>query len=523
MMRTVKLIFRCGGADIPVCPKDRGTTGRQECLPHRTQWCVSVRPGEKHGLAGLSSLAVILAITGLAQAKNVDLSTVPNRNTVQLTIYNSEDLTLVRETRKVSFKPGVNPLQFSWANTLIDPTSVRLQFLTNADKLDLLDTTFPHDKPQMLFWNVNSEIDGEATVEISYFTSGISWSADYVCVANPAETEMGFEGFVRISNRSGEEYEDAEVRLVVGRINLVEKIAQLARLPVSDVSRMPAADKKEARGRVLMESLSRRDVEFSARGFGGRSLGEKPKEIAKEGLSEYFIYTIEGTETILNGWSKRMRSFEGTTVPFKIQYRYRPAEYGDRLVRMYLLTNDKQSKLGVTPLPDGVVRVFRNNGRDGLSFLAAQPVKYIPIGDKIELNLGSDPEVVFELVKLRTWRGDLWEQVYGASAFKRVDEPGVQIDVNSSMAGWDEHALFSQRVRNYTRKPIDLEVRRTFPGHVVFRSELPAKNFDYQTVEYMAAVKPGEKADLLYEITGHQGRNAKQGNITIERAAVKAP
>ena len=45
------------------------------------------------------------------RAENVDLSTVPARNTVQLTIYNSEDLTLVRETRKVTFKPGPNPLQ----------------------------------------------------------------------------------------------------------------------------------------------------------------------------------------------------------------------------------------------------------------------------------------------------------------------------------------------------------------------------------------------------------------------------
>ena len=51
--------------------------------------------------------------------------------------------------------------------------------------------------------------------------------------------------------------------------------------------------------------------------------GRNPKQIIKEGLSEYFIYTIEGTETIPNGWSKRMRSFQGQTVPFKIQYRYR--------------------------------------------------------------------------------------------------------------------------------------------------------------------------------------------------------
>ena len=90
---------------------------------------------------------------------------------------------LVRETRKVTFKPGANPLQFSWANTLIDPTSVELRFRHRPDKLDVLDTTFPHDKPQMLYWNVQSEIDGEATIEITYFTSGISWSADYLCIA----------------------------------------------------------------------------------------------------------------------------------------------------------------------------------------------------------------------------------------------------------------------------------------------------------------------------------------------------
>ena len=42
-------------------------------------------------------------------------------------------------------------------------------------------------------------------------------------------------------------------------------------------------------------------------GRGGRALDEK--QIIKEGLSEYFIYTIEGTETIPNGWSKQLRSF----------------------------------------------------------------------------------------------------------------------------------------------------------------------------------------------------------------------
>ena len=249
-------------------------------------------------------------------------------------------------------------------------------------------------------------------------------------------------------------------------------------------------------------------------------MGEQPKEVVKEGLGEYFIYTIEGTETIRNGWSKRMRSLEAAKVPLKIQYRYRPAEYGEQLVRMYLLTNNKDSKLGTTPMPDGTWRVFRRNG-DGLSYLVAQNIKYVPIGDKIELNLGVDPEVIFELVKLKTWRDNIWMQVNGTNIFRRADRPGVQIEINSSVAGWDDRTLFAQRVRNYTKKPINLEIRRTFGGHVVFRSELEAKNHDFQTVQFTAAVQPGQRTDLLYEIVQRQGYNARQSNVTVERAAVE--
>ena len=50
----------------------------------------------------------------------VDLVTLPTREGTQLTIYNSEDITMVREHRLLTVKEGVNRIQFSWANTLID-------------------------------------------------------------------------------------------------------------------------------------------------------------------------------------------------------------------------------------------------------------------------------------------------------------------------------------------------------------------------------------------------------------------
>lgn len=467
----------------------------------------------------LPALGITLAVVFAGEklfARNVDLSTVPDRATVQLTIYNSEDLTLVRETRKVSFKRGVNPLQFSWANTLIDPTSVELNFTTDKDKLEVLDTTFPHDKPQMLYWNVQSEIDGEAVIEITYFTSGITWAADYVLTADREEQAVDFQGFVRVTNNSGEDYENAQVRLVVGKVNMVEKIAQLARISMSEVAGLKKYEREQLRFRAARDMCQKAPAEAPA-GASMPPRADQPKEIIKEGLSEYFIYTIEGTETVANGWSKRMRSLPLVQSPLKIQYRYREQDYGPQLVRMYLLRNDKESKLGATPLPDGIVRIFRDNGRDGLSFLSSQSVKYVPIGDRIELNLGPDPEVVFELVKLRVWRDNIWMHLDGTDIFRSVDDGSMQIELNSSVAGWDEHAAYTQRVRNYTAKPIDLEVRRSFDGHAVFRSGLAAKSRDYRTIEYTAAIPAGEKAELAYEIVLHQGRNAKQSYVSVEQ------
>jgi hypothetical protein len=210
-----------------------------------------------------------------------------------------------------------------------------------------------------------------------------------------------------------------------------------------------------------------------------------------------------------------MRSFAKPAVPLKIVYRYRVPEYGDQLVRLFLLVNDKDSTLGETPLPDGIVRVFRLNDSGGLSFRVAQQIRYVPIGDQFELNLGPDPEVIFQWIKLRTWRTHIWMRLRGASVMRRVGDDRVKIPVNSSVAGWNDHSYYAQRIRNYTDKPIHVEVRRTLPGHVVFRSALNAKKHDYRTVEYQCTVAPGQKADLRCEIVQHQGRNRKQDNVTL--------
>jgi hypothetical protein len=266
------------------------------------------------------------------------------------------------------------------------------------------------------------------------------------------------------------------VRLVVGEINLVEKIADLARRGLISAGERDDYLAGRRRGQAFQEEEAR--TEFYRAAGKAMSAPAEPKQIVKQGLSEYFIFTIPGEETVRHGWSKRMRLFEGKKVPFQIVYRYRPAEYGEQLVRLFILRNDEKSKLGSTPLPDGVVRLFRDNGRDGLSFLTAYQTKYVPIGQEIELNLGRDPEVVHERVRLRAWRDNFWFRGRKPKLFFSPTK-GHRIEPGYSVAGWDDHERWVERIRNYRSKPIQVEIRRSYGGHVVFASDLGPKLYDY--------------------------------------------
>ena len=435
--------------------------------------------------------AVVTAIlAGAALARNIDLVTLPPRDTVQLTIYNSEDLTLVKETRSITFKKGANRLQFSWAETLIDPTSVYFRPLEHEDAIEVLDTTFPGDRPQVLIWNVDSKFEGQAKVEVSYFTSGISWSADYVMITNPEETQMACDGYVTVINNSGEDYEGAQVRLVVGVVNLVEKIAQLAQ---GGPPPAPGALRTELRGRAMRKAVA----EAEGAAMFAADAAAAPR-IVKEGLSEYFIFTVEGEQTVKNGWSQRMVSFKAREVPFEILYRYRPHQYGPRPVRFFILANDEEHKMGESPLPDGVIRVFRDNGKNGLAYYTTQSTKYIPIREKVELNVGTDDEIVYERVVLDVTRKNF---IFGGSPPRVV--------------GWDEFREWQEEVRNYRAKPIKMEIRHVLPGDVEFWMKDAPRLFDYHTVEYVVEVPARQKQKWVTEGLHHLGQNQKQNQVKL--------
>ncbi|MHC4157045.1 MAG: DUF4139 domain-containing protein, partial [Planctomycetota bacterium] len=339
-------------------------------------------------------LLITVVMANVGEAK-VDLVTLPSRDTVQLTIYNSADLTLVRESRALTLKNGKNALQFSWENTLIDPTSLEMLPKANADKIDIADLTYPPRVRNLGLWNIHSGISGNVPVEITYLTSGLSWRAFYMGTLTENEETMRLQAYVRVTNNSGEDYENAQTRLIVGKVHILDQIAELARrqYPYGRPGAVMYDVERKGRVRGAKKEFDRLE---GLRMPSADMLG-KPKEIRKEGLSEYFLYTIEGTETIRTGWSKRLLSFDKSEVPVVNLYKYEQERYGNSVVRFLSFKNDEEHKLGDTPIPGGMLKVYRGvDEEQHLGYVGQSAFKYIPVDEDVELNLGAVADVVVE-------------------------------------------------------------------------------------------------------------------------------
>jgi hypothetical protein len=407
------------------------------------------------------ALMILMAMTGIGRAK-VDLVTLPTRDTVQLTIYNSADMTLVRESRALTLKDGANKLQFSWANTLIDPTSLEMLPKANANKIDIANLTYPPRVRNLGLWNIDSGVSGEVPVEITYLTSGLSWRAFYMGTLTEDEKTMRLKGYVRVTNNSGEDYENAQTRLIVGKVHILDQIAELARrqypygrpgqVPMPPA--MPAPMEEDTRrARAVMEKVA-------------GAMPSRPKEVKKEGLSEYFLYTIEGTETIPNGWSKRLLSFDVDKVPVINLYKYEEERYGPSVVRFLSFKNDEEHKLGETPIPGGMLKVYRGVGDQGhLSYTGQSSFKYIPVDEDVELNLGPVANLVVE-PKLMDFKTE-----------------NYRFDRRGNVSGWDEIHTFKIEVRNTREINVKVEIKRNF-------------NTQYWDIDYSGDFGEFEKVDL---------------------------
>jgi hypothetical protein len=339
---------------------------------------------------------------------------------------------------------------------------------------------------------IHSEVGGQVPFELTYFTSGLVWRAFYMGTLSQDEKMMRLEGYVRINNGSGEDYEDAQTRLVVGRVHLLDQIANLARhqypyrSPVSHVfsggkgGRKAGEDYHWPSTFDLNPSIVLHDVE------------QKPKEVRKEGLSEYFLYTIEGTETIPDQWGKRLLSFKTDEIPVTSLYKYDEQRWGAQAIRFISFANDQEHKLGGTPMPDGTVRVYgRADGEGHLSYVGAMDVKYIPVGEKVELNLGPA-----RLVEVKPVLMDY-----------RIENH--TFDSKGNISGWDDVQTWKIEIANTRPLPVEVEVTRGFgtPNWTLKSADkdVSYEKYDATHARFKLTVEPRSKRVFEYTVTTYHG------------------
>ena len=128
---------------------------------------------------------------------------------------------------------------------------------------------------------------------------------------------------------------------------------------------------------------------------------EAPKQVVKQGLSEYFLFTIEGREDIKDKEPKRLMALKAAEVPLECLYKLTDRD-GDsqQFTKFYRFKNiklldDRARRRNSPPwrilacrlCPTEWCGSSRSTNKD-LAYVGGTETKYVPIGDRVEVNVG---------------------------------------------------------------------------------------------------------------------------------------
>jgi hypothetical protein len=306
------------------------------------------------------------------------------------------------------------------------------------------------------------------------------------------EKSMRLQGYVRVTNNSGEDYENAQTRLIVGQVHMLDKIADLARQQYPYGSPISFHGDRWADMVGGMGGYGGGGMGMMGRmgGYSGAAIFDmEPKEIIKEGLSEYYLYTIEGTETIPNGWGKRLLSFETEDIDIESLYKYDERRWGNQTMRFVKFANDIEHNLGETPIPDGNIRIYGQTDENGyLYYVGRTDIKYIPVNEEVELNLDSA-----RLVEVKPTLMDYKTDNY-------------LFDPNENIIGWDEIRTWKIEITNTRTLPVKIEITRDFDTSFwTLACDIPYEKYDITRTRFNLDIEPRTKKSFEYTVTTYHG------------------
>ncbi|MEM7403723.1 MAG: hypothetical protein AAF458_00460 [Pseudomonadota bacterium] len=230
----------------------------------------------------LSALGLIasIAVSDIALAR-IKLITLPARERVEIKL-ESPAGTLVEEERLVPLVRGSNQIDFSWANSQIDPGSLVFQIEAENGAAQVLSVSYPPNE-NALVWHVSASEAGPARVRISYLLAQLKQTFNYRATADRDERLLDFSQYVRLRNDAPETFGDSGIWL--GRDQRIERpiegqqtrevlVRRWPRIPVektytADLARFGWDDTKKQTLKIAMHYVLRNDRQS---GLGERAL-----------------------------------------------------------------------------------------------------------------------------------------------------------------------------------------------------------------------------------------------------------
>ncbi|MEO6435985.1 MAG: hypothetical protein ABIP55_09515 [Tepidisphaeraceae bacterium] len=214
--------------------------------------------------------AGVFASPTLARIK---LITLPVRERVEIQL-DHDTATLVEEERIVPLVKGENQVDFSWANTQIDPNTIVFRVVAPPDKPDVkvLSVSYPPNEAALV-WSVGAAESGPARVRISYLLGNLDKSFNYRAVATKDEKTLVLAQYMRLKNFANEEFGSTNLWAGFGKeflkpIGLNETkemlMARFENVPVKktytcDVSEFGWLDQPQQKLRVPMHYVLKND------------------------------------------------------------------------------------------------------------------------------------------------------------------------------------------------------------------------------------------------------------------------
>ena len=300
-----------------------------------------------------------------------------------------------------------------------------------------------------LVWSLRNKGAASQKVETSYLTTGLSWSADYVCVVDAADTRTDLTGWVTLDNTSGATYANARLKLVAGDIHRAEP---------------------DVRAQAMRMEMA---------------VGKAQQAFAEESFFEYHLYTLDRPATVKDRQTKQIALMEAAGVPLRKIYLltgepgYYQMKLGtlgtDQKVGVHLeIDNTQKNGLGM-PLPRGVVRLYKKDGSGSLQFIGEDRIQHTAKDEKITLKVGD----AFDVVADRT-----------------------QIDFKAVSGGrYDAESEFEIKIRNHKEEPVTVTVREPVPGDwKLITGTHPHVKRDAHTIEFSVAVPASGETVLRYRV-----------------------